>query len=269
MTTITTNTTNFIFFLGGADAEMATIKELLTARGEEFCDNSLGWGARASAYVAEIAQAVEAGKTPVLLELTNAAGSDREGNALPVIDLPEGCVDIDHHNERSSEAAAIVQVCELLGLEPTRNHLLVAANDTGFIPAMQEAGATEEEITDIRALDRACQGITPEQEAEAIRAIAVMETINDLVVVRPSHSKGATVTDRLFGTQPNGQCVLILSGDGEVNFYGDGALCAQLKEKYADGWAGGTGLGTEGGSAFFGGHPNHTEVLDFIVTAQA
>ncbi len=245
---------NFTFLIGGNDAEMATIKSLLEEHGMEMVDKNLGWGANAASYQAEIAQAMEAGKTPVLIELADA---------------PVGVIDIDHHGARSSEPAAIVQVCALLGVEPTRRHLLIAANDTGYIPAMLAAGATEQEVADIRALDRACQGITPEQEAEADRAIGAMEAINDLLVVRPSHSKGATVTDRLYGKQPNGQCVLILSGDGEVNFYGDGALCAQLKEKYSDGWAGGAGLGTEGGSAYFGGYPNHDEVLNFIVAAQA
>jgi hypothetical protein len=75
-----------------------------------------------------------------------------------------------------------------------------------------------------------------------------------------AHSKCATVTDRLFGRYDQ---LLILSGDGEVNFYGDGAICTALKEKF-DGWNGGSGLGQVGGSAFWGGYPNHDEVLDFV-----
>jgi len=50
-----------------------------------------------------------------------------------------------------------------------------------------------------------------------------------LTVVKLAHSKGATITDRLFGKYQN---LLILSGDGEVKFYGDGKICEDLKNNF-------------------------------------
>jgi len=239
---------SFCFFLGGKDAEMVEIASLLATAGEWMVNKNLGWGAKASAYAAEILEAVRKGLTPVLVELEVD------------FELPTGAVVVDHHGARASEPASILQVLGLLGIDPTRRQLLVAANDSGYIPAMLAMGATPEEVAEIRLADRSAQGITLEQEAEAERAISVAEIKGRLTTVRMAHSKCATVTDRLFGRYDQ---LLILSGDGEVNFYGDGAICAELKTKFG-GWNGGSGLGKAGESAFWGGYPKQEEVLDFI-----
>lgn len=236
-----------VFFLGGADAEMNRISEVLAGAGAEVVTKSLGWGANVSSYVAEITQAVAEGKTPVLLELG-------------------GIVLVDHHGDRSAEPASIMQVLNLLGIQPTRWDLLIAANDSGFIPAMLEMGATPEEVAKVRLADRNAQGITPEMEAEAERAILEAKTSGRLTVVHMAHSKCATVTDRLHkgAGGPGYNQLLVVSGDGEKNFYGDGKLCADLKEKF-EGWNGGSGLGVEGGNAFWGGYPDATLLENFIL----
>lgn len=250
---------NMVVMLGGADAEMAEIRRVLEEKGVAFFDKGLGWGAAASAYSDEIAQAVSEGKTVITVELTRD------------INLPEGVIEVDHHGDRSSEPASLLQVLDLLGLEPSRQQSLIAANDSGFIPAMLALGATQEEVAEVRLLDRKAQGITPEQELEAERAISVAETINGVTVVRMAHSKCATVTDRLF--DPNKpQCLLILSGDGESNFYGDRRLCEELKgEKTGttpEGWdtfsnfGGWTGGGEETG--FWGGYGDQEEILAYV-----
>ncbi len=241
------NKKNFVFFLGGRDAEMTEIAQVLAVTGAEVRNNNLGWGAAASAYATEIAEAASAGKVPVLVELTKD------------IDLPEGVILVDHHGDRAAEPASILQVLNLLGLEPNRYQQLIAANDSGYIPAMMAMDVTPEEVAEVRLADRSAQGITSEQEAAAEIAIASREIVGRLTIVRLSHSKSATVTDRLFGQYDQ---LLVLSGDGEVNFYGDGQLCAVLKEKF-EGWNGGSGLGKSGGSAYWGGYPNQTEAEFF------
>ena len=238
---------NFVFFLGGRDAEMVEIAKVLAEAGIEVIDHNLGWGASASAYAAEIAT-VSPGKTPVLVELTKD------------IELPEGAILVDHHGDRASEPASILQVLNLLGLKPSRRQLLIAANDSGYIPGMLAIGATTEEVAVVRLADRSAQGITPEQETAAETAINTLTVHGRLTVVNLPHSKCATVTDRLFGQYDQ---LLILSGDGEVNFYGDGLLCTALKLKF-EGWNGGSGLGKSGGSAFWGGYPNQDEAENFI-----
>lgn len=237
-----------VFFIGGADAEMKEIVRVLTERGESFIDAGLGWGASVESYKDEIDAALAAGDQPVLIELTGASEI-------------AGAIDVDHHGSRSGEPASIIQVLSLLGIEPSRKQLLIAANDSGFIPGMVAAGASAAEIAEIRALDRSAQGITPEQEAQAVEAIESRKVDGHLTVVSLAHSKTATVTDRLFGEYDQ---LIVLSGDGEVNFFGDGELCSHLKEKF-QGWNGGSGLGKHGESAFWGGYPDHQEVEDFIL----
>lgn len=237
------------FFIGGKDLEMVNIVEVLTKNNQPFVDEGLGWGAKASAYARKISEAATEGFTPVLVELEVD------------IDLPRGTIIVDHHNERAGEPASILQVLDLLELEPSRWQRLVAANDSGYIPAMLALEATEAEIAQVRLEDREAQGITPEQEAEAERAISAADTIGRLMVVRMSHSKTSPVADRLFGKSDQ---LLILSGDGEANFYGNGALCSELKAKF-EGWSGGAGLGDPKGNGFWGGYPNHDELLKFIV----
>ncbi len=98
-------------------------------------------------------------------------------------------------------------------------------------------------------------------EKATSEAVRHAETFgSSLTVVRIPHSKSATVTDRLFGTYKN---LLVISGDGEINFFGDGQLCQDLKSKYQNSWAGGTGLGKAGETrhSFWGGYANQEDVL--------
>lgn len=266
------NKDNLHFFLGGADAEMVAIKELLDKQGVAYSDAKLAWGASTSKYGDEIEKVVKEGKTPVIVEL--AIDSD----------IPESTINVDHHNENTGKPASILQVCELLGVQPTRKMQLIAANDSGYIPAMLELGASKEEIAQIRYLDRAAQGITPEQEKQAEEAIAEAREVCGVTVIKMAHSKTATVTDRLFDPDKP-QNIAIFSADGEVNYFGPEDICRKLQgnktgERSAPwdpnqtevlydhfgGWIGGAGIGKEGGTGFWGGYPNHTEALEFILT---
>lgn len=251
---------NMVIFCGGYDAEMVEIINVCREAGVEFFDKHLGWGAAASAYSEEIAAAVSEGKTPVLVEL-----------ALD-IEVPEVALVVDHHNENAGKPASILQVLDLLGMEPSREQQLIAANDCGYIPGMLALGATLEEVAKVRYADRAAQGITPEQEQEAECAIAAAEVVNGITIVKMAHSKTATVCDRLFSPKKE-QRLLILSGDGESNFFGDGELCLALQgektgkspegwDTYSNfgGWVGGN-LPTSG---FWGGYADQDKVTRFV-----
>lgn len=259
------------FFLGGKDLEMEAIKTILTEKHIPFSDKNLDWGAETSAYSEEIEQVSKAGKTPVLIELSQNS------------QIPDNAIMIDHHNENAHKPASILQVCQLLNINPTRKMQLIAANDSGYIPAMLQMGASQKEIDEIRLLDRKCQEITDEQEKEAERAIANKKIQNGVTIIEMSHSRTATVTDRLFNPKTQ-QNLLILSADGEVNYFGDGKLCEMLKGKAVGtrpaswdpsqtetiydnfgGWTGGSGLGNENETAFWGGYPDHKAVTDYVL----
>lgn len=267
------------FVLGGNDAEMELVKQLLSQAGQLFVQPKKEWGdysyspadlglevvpahtGRRSqggpSYDVQVPAAVKGYSTVVFVECTAAA------------QWPEGTetIRVDHHGELAYRPASVRQVLDIL--EPcgfqlsgeTRRWIeLIAANDAGYIPAMIALGSTPEEIARIRALDRSAQGITPAYEAEAERAIVAKEVTGPLTIIRMKHSKTATVADRMYGDYNQ---LLIISGDGEVNFYGDGALCAELKTKF-EGWNGGSGLGKVGANAYWGGYPNQEDALAFI-----
>jgi hypothetical protein len=252
---------NIVVFCGGYDAEMIEIIKVCRENGIEVIDKHLGWGASIDSYKDEIEVSVAAGKTPVLIELSGA-------------DQVAGTIVVDHHNENAGKPASILQVLDLLGIEPSRKQQLIAANDTGYIPGMLAMGATAEEVAKVRLLDRSAQGITPEQEAEAKRAIAAATAVNGVTIVKMSHSKTATVCDRLFDPEKE-QRLLILSEDGESNFFGDGALCLALQgkdtgEKTAEGYTiydhfGGWVGGNLPKSGFWGGYADQAEVEKFVV----
>jgi hypothetical protein len=246
------------FFLGGADLEMVTIRDLLAQAGAPYRDRGLGWGARASHYREPIEEAVRQGETPVLVELEDD---------LDV--APDRLLVVDHHGARAgdTEPTALHQVFDLLALPAerwTRWLELVAANDRGHVEGLLEAGATPEEIRQVRAADRAAQGITPAEEAAAERAIEVRQELCDrrLTVVHLPHGRTAPVTDRLHEALGGpGYENLLIASPGEVNFFGSGELVNALDARWPGGWKGGA-LPQRG----FWGHRrvDSTEVAPFL-----
>ena len=96
--------------------------------------------------------------------------------------------------------------------------LLVAANDAGYIPAMQALGATEDEIIEIRRRDRAAQGVTEDDELLAEKSIAENLTLcGDLLIVRSMTPHFSPICDRLFPYRR----VLVYTDD-EWTYYGEG-----------------------------------------------
>ncbi len=228
---------NYNFFLGGHDLEMVTIRQLV----EEYStatiyDKQLHWGAKTSDYEQEINAALNTGAVPVLIELKLD------------LDLPRDKIRIiDHHGPLAGHdrPTSLEQVFALLELPDhlwTRHLALVAANDRGYIPAMQQLNATTEEIRSIRFQDRQAQGITADEEQTAIEALNKLEYLLDgrLVIAHLPHNKTAALVDRLQPEAgdlsiPN---ILIISPD-EINFFGDGKVVHALAEQYPQGWYGG------------------------------
>lgn len=223
-----------VFFLGGKDLEMETIKGLLEEKAVSYYDKGLSWGAKASAYKQEIENTICIGLTPVLVELDNDISLSNEI-----------CIFIDHHGEDINRPSAIRQVFELLQLpeeEWTRYFQLVSANDVGHIQGLMDIGATEEEILAIRKAEWRAQGITDEQMEQSKIAIKNLETTSNgkLTIVRLPHSKTAVVTDLLHPALggPGYENLVVISLD-EVNFYGTGDLVMALDRAFPGGWYGG------------------------------
>jgi hypothetical protein len=250
-----------MFFLGGYDLEMLAIRNALELSGQEFHDRQLEWGAQASAYAMEISIAVAQGKTSVLVEL----GLD--------IEPPAGTIIVDHHGDQCDKEASLLQVLKLLNITPSREELLIAANDSGYIPAMLAVGATPTEVATIRRLDRKAQGVTDEMERQAEAAITLAEIRKGVVIVRLPHTKHSPVCDRLFSKWPGGRENLVVVGKvnnqaSEVTYFGRGDICAEVRTSFS-GWGGGKGLGDRAKSAFAGCRTYDPKaVIDFVVARQ-
>lgn len=253
-------TDHLVFFIGGHDLEMDTIRDLLEAEAPGRChDKGLGWGAKASDYRAEIEAATAEGKTSVLVELLDDLDDDQKRRVVLV----------DHHGAAAGKdrPTSLHQVFERLGLPPqrwTRWFDLVAANDRGYIPAMIEIGASRQEVLSIRAADRAAQGITPEQEADGEHAVRTAQVLagGRLTLVGLPHDRTAAVADRLEPELggPGFENLLILGRDS-VHIFGTGTLVLSLDDAFPGGWFGGA-LPDRG----FWGHPGPLpDVLDRVL----
>ena len=207
-------------FLGGYDAEMVEIRNILEAQGLTYHDKKLSWGACLSAYKDEIAS-LPADVTPVFIELT------------PDIPTPTNAKIIDHHDEKAGrdKKTSIEQVADLLGVELSRRQKLISANDRGHIRAMRELCATGEEIAEIRALDRKAQGVTEDDEKLAEKSIEehLENVTDDAVIVNSLTNKTSPVFDRLYDKYAH---IFVFTTDGEMNYSGTGAVVNSLVEIY-------------------------------------
>ena len=219
-----------VFFLGGGDLEMQTIREVLSERGAEFSDLRLSWGAKASAYANVITKCLCNGQTPVLIELVN--------DLDPSIRVR--CEVIDHHGEMAGRdrPTALEQVAKRIGItksefEFNRWWMLVAANDRGHIRGMKTLvpPASDVEIREVRTRDMAAQGVTPDLLEAARQSI---ENARELVGGRltvvscPNDRTGlvAEFMEKAWGGP--GFKNLFVRGATEVAFYGSGELVASL-----------------------------------------
>ncbi len=192
----------YVFLLGGQDLEMVEIAEMLEKAGEEYIDKKLSWGATLSAYQEDL------GREDVVyvgIELVED------------ITTPTNYKAVDHHNERSHEPASIEQVADLLGIGLSRYQQLVAANDRGYIPAMEEMGASVFEIQKVRRADRKAQGVTEQMERQAQRDLATRRTEKGVVVVKTKLKTFSPITDRIRAKR------LLVYNEETFCYYGVGA----------------------------------------------
>ena len=226
------------FFLGGRDLEMAEIRKLLDRHARDRIeDRHLPWGAKLSQYRDELLAAARHDETPVLIELED--------------DLPEDAFDrrravvVDHHGPRAgaNRPTSIEQVFGLLGLPAadwTRWLSLVAANDRAHVAGMRALGASPDEITAVRAADRAAQGVTERDEAEAVRAIAARRREGRLTVVETTGTTSSAIADRMLPELggPGYRRLLVRMPD-EVAVFADGEPISRLGALYPGSWWGG------------------------------
>ncbi len=241
------------------DLEAGRIISLLRKRGETVLVTEQKWGASWDKLEEKIKTIIEGAKA----EGIDIYGVELQGN-------PEGVINIDHHvygdDDRSNPKSSLEQVAEIIGYRLSIDEQFIAANDRGYIPAMEELarkmGISENDcqaiIQNIRFRDRLAQGVTAKEETEAEEAIERLGEIGEkrdyILVDGLPHSKTSTITDRLYGKYDN---LLVTSQDGEVNFFGKTEIINMLNEKFPGGWSGGE---LDKGNGFWGGYPDQEQV---------
>jgi len=211
---------NYVFFLGGYDAEMVAIKEILDEKRISYFDKKLKWGAKLSEYKEELSKISE-NQIPVFIELNID------------INYPERSKIIDHHggNAGKDKKTSIEQVAELLGVELNRKQLLISANDKNYIWGMIEIGATDEEIKEIRSLDKKAQGVTEEDEKNAELSIKhyLKRLSYDTVIIYSLTEKISPIIDRVYKYYRH---IFIITPSDEINYSGTGQIVELLIKHY-------------------------------------
>ena len=201
---------NCLFLLGGHDLEMHTIRDILSDCRIPYADRQLRWdNAMLSQYVEEINE----------FRAAHPSGHIYGIELINDLKLPSSFYkSIDHHNEFDERPCSLEQVLQLLQLPVNRRYMLVAANDSHYIPGLQKAGATLDEIIAIRYEDRRAQGVSAEDERLAEQAIASnMRYRGRLKVVRAYNACFSPICDRLYPYTS-----LLVYTDDEWTYYGKG-----------------------------------------------
>ncbi len=271
-----------LFLLGGHDLEMKEIRKLLekqgctalrddearsgTFTGCRYVDRDLSWGAKTSDYA----------------DLIETFGSSNEITIYGIeltedIELPNNYHRIDHHNDLADRPSSLEQVAEIFDAKLDRWQELVAANDKGYIPAMQALCATDQEIERIRWADRKAQGVTPEEEKAAEELARCCSTcdetespcqkLNGFYRVQTDLEHFSPLVDRLFfvGKWP----ILVYNPEKKtLSFSGRSDQIRKLAESFSDAieakeaWHGGNPPG------YFGIAPEYLESHDLEETLE-
>lgn len=207
-----------VFLLGGADLEMQTISHILRGRDDVIvCDRHLSWGARLSEYSRELKEYADPAKYEIYgIELFDNVAAK-----------PPNYHVIDHHGERVAQPSSLEQVAAIMRHALSHSERLIAANDCGYIPAMVDAGACQEEIDEITLADRRAQGVTPEEEELCREAVRNQEVINGVTVVKSPVSRFSPITALLYDHLP-----LLIYTDTELTYYSTASDIAALAESY-------------------------------------
>jgi hypothetical protein len=193
-----------IFLLGGHDLEMVEIRKILSLNEIHYYDKNLKWN---NAFLSQYQEVFNKHDSFVGIELVED------------IPAPPHYILFDHHNQNAEKPSAIEQVAELLGVTLSHHQQLVAANDKGYISAMQKMGATKQEIEEIRRQDRKAQGVT--EEDEKLAEMSIQENLtsqNSITIVKSFTTSFSAITDRLFPTER-----LLIYSDDALTYYGQHA----------------------------------------------
>jgi len=179
------------------DLEAVEVINLLRRENEAVLVSKQRWGASweqlEPALREEIENAVSSNPSLTVIGLELAGENPWVGQTVD-----------DHQwgaGNRVAGRSALEQVAEFLGVELNQYQQWVAINDREWIPGLNRAGVPQGIIDAIRLSDRTAQGVTPDQEAQAVADIAGAEWHGSRVHVNTTLSsfEVSPISDRLYG----------------------------------------------------------------------
>ncbi len=203
------------------DLEAVESINLLHRSGERVFISQQAWGASWENLESEIVSSIE----EILAQDAYCQVIGVELSGTP----SWNALTIDHHAQGDREIvheSSLEQVACMLGEKLNRYQELVAINDRAYITGMVKNGASQGEITAIRQADRCAQGVSPDQEAQAIRDLDEAQWLGRKVLVNCESNAIGAYTDRLFGQYD--ECLLVMT-DKCVYF---GARAKEVHEKF-------------------------------------
>jgi hypothetical protein len=211
-----------VFFLGGHDAEMLEIRNMLETSNVPYFDNTLKWGAKLSEYQDQLNR-LDQKNTPIFVELKLDCP------------YPDNAVIIDHHGSRAgkNQLTSIEQTAQRLGIQLNRHQQLVSVNDKAHIRGMRAFGATDDEIEHIRTLDRKSQGATEKDEQNARQTLAenIREFCNGVAVIQSLCERTSCVVDRIHDQYRH---IIVFSPDGNMHYFGPGTIVYAFRDILTD-----------------------------------
>jgi hypothetical protein len=180
------------------DLEAVEIRNMLADAGETVIISNQRWGASWEGLEAEVVAEIEQ---------LRSQNPDAEIVGIELYGQPqwEAARTVDHHmwgdDDSGHEMSSIEQIAEEIGVQLNRYQQLVAGNDKAWYRGMEALSATDGEMDTIRQADRCSQGVTPDDEAQAVRDIAAAEKSGSQVLVTTELSsyQVSPISDRLYG----------------------------------------------------------------------
>ena len=213
---------NDVFFLGGHDAEMLEIRNMLEIMNVPYFDRKLKWGAKLSEYQEEL-KSLDKKNTPIFVELKLDCP------------YPDHAVIIDHHDARAgkNQLTSIEQAAQRLGVQLNRHQQLVSINDKAHIRGMKAFGATDSEIETIRSLDRKAQGATEKDEQNAQKTLSenIRVFCNGVAVIQSLCERTSCVVDRIHDHYRH---IIVFSPDGNMHYFGPGTTVFAFRDILTD-----------------------------------
>ena len=188
-----------VFLLGGSDLEMKTIKKILDKLNLKFYDKNLSWD---NAKLSEYKKYFNEREHFYAIELTE--------DIIP----PKHYTLIDHHNHKRYKISSLEQIAKLLNYKLSRKEKLIALNDREYINGMKKFGADKKEIYSIRKQDRFHQGVTYEEEIQAVEDIKNAKNIDNILVIYTKNRHFSPIADKIYPKES------IIYNDKELNYYG-------------------------------------------------